>query len=96
MWWLTFYLTATPVRLDALGLELAKLNAVNLEGSESAFLYPKLPIQNSTSAICAAIGKVKDMAAHHGVDVIAVDADTSSDVTASKFAELVRYDGSGS
>ena len=95
LWWLTFYLTAPPEHLDALCHELTSLNAVNLGGSEGGFLYPKVPTPNSTSAILAAIAEVEGMAALCGVEVIAIDADTSPDVSVSHSAELVRYHGNG-
>lgn len=94
--WLTFYLTSAPQRLEALANELSKLQGVNLGDGEGGFLYPKLPVLNSVSDIKALIERVRNLAQAHSVDVIAVDADTATDPSASRFAEIIHYDGNDS
>ena len=89
--WLTFYLAATPHRLDALAEELSKLQGVNLDDGEGGFLYPKLPVLNSAADIKALIERVRCLAMAHHVDVIAVDADTTTDPSTSRFAQIIHY-----
>lgn len=91
--WLTFYLAATPNRLDALADELGKLQGVNLGDGEGGFLYPKLPVLNSAADIKALIERVRGLAMVHHVDVIAVDADTTADPSTSQFAQIIHYKG---
>ncbi|WCP13080.1 hypothetical protein sphantq_01497 [Sphingobium sp. AntQ-1] len=91
--WLTFYLTAAPERLDSLADELGKLQGVNLGDGEGGFLYPKLPVLNSSTDIKALIERVADLAVVQRVEVIAVDADTTADPSTSQFAQIILYDG---
>lgn len=91
--WLTFELTAAPSRLNALADELSKLRGVNLCDGDGGFMYPKLPVFNSVAHIKALIDRVLGLAIVHGVDVIAVDADTTTDRSTSQFAQIIYYDG---
>lgn len=89
--WLTFYLTAAPAKLDEIAGSLSSLGAVNLEGSDGGFLYPKIPIEREPSVMAARVGQVLKIAASCGVYVLSVDVDTCPDVRFSLFSELVRF-----
>lgn len=89
--WLTLYVTAEPQLLTAFGNDLANLGAVNLKNDEGGFLYPKLPVASDARAISALVTNVESRASKFGVEVIAIDLDTSSEVKESTFQELVRY-----
>lgn len=90
--WLTFYLTAQSTLLVAFAEKLAELQAVNLTDAEGGFLYPKLPVSNSASQISSLIEQVRSLAAQHNIEVLAVDADTTTDPSTSRFAEIIRYE----
>ncbi|MBA4090570.1 MAG: hypothetical protein C0494_08270 [Sphingobium sp.] len=90
--WLTFYLTAPPNLLAAFAEKLAEFHAVNLTDAEGGFLYPKLLVPNSASQISSLIEQVRSLAAQHNVEVISVDADTTTDPSTSRFAEIIRYE----
>jgi len=95
-WWLTFYLTAEPARLDRIGDRLSAKGAVNLGGAEIGFLYPKLQVINDAATVAALVTEVRQLATTLGVEVLAVDVDTSPDVKHSHFKELIRFDQNGS
>jgi hypothetical protein len=91
LWWLTFYLTAPSSNLAALAREVKLLGAVNLTGSDFGFLYPKIKVSSDPQSVVALISQVEQLAAGCSVEIIQVDADTSADVRASKFEEIIRY-----
>lgn len=90
--WLTFYLAAPSNLLAAFAEKLVEFQAVNLNDAEGGFLYPKLPVLNSASQISEVIEQVRSMAVQHNVEVLAVDADTTTDPSTSRFAEIIHYD----
>ena len=89
-WWLTFYLAGQPAQLDAFGEALAgdAFRAVNLDGSEGGFLYPKVPVSADPTNVAAIAVTVAEQANSFDVSVLSVDVDTSPDVTNSKFKLL--------
>jgi hypothetical protein len=89
--WLTFYVTADPPALNLLPGVLTDLGAVNLEGADSGFLYPKLPVKNDPTAIAMLVDQVLDLAAKCEVQVLSIDVDTSSDIKTTAFKELIRF-----
>lgn len=90
-WLLTFTLTGSPTALRDMAEFLVPLNAVNLGDAESGFLYPKLPVHSAPNVVAALIGRVLAAAEIYGVEVCAVDADTSADVAASQFEALIDF-----
>ena len=90
--WLTFYLTAAPVRLNELAHLLAGLGAVNLDDAEGGFLYPKLPVANDPSAMLLGVNQVLEFASASKVEVLGVDVDTSSNIRSSLFKKLARFE----
>jgi hypothetical protein len=90
--WLTFYLTAPSNLLAAFAEKLVECQAINLTDAEGGFLYPKLPVSNSASQISRLIEQVRSMATQHNIEVLAVDADTTTDPSTSRFAEIIRYE----
>ena len=90
-WWLTFYLSASLVRLERMVPQLRSLGAVNLDGAEVGFLYPKLPVQSEPNAVAELVSNVRALADAHEVQVLSVDVDTTPDVRRSDFAELLRF-----
>lgn len=91
-WWLTFYLTAEPARLDRMADRLSARGAVNLGGGEGGFLYPKLQVTNDAAAVAELVADVQQLATILGVEVLSVDVDTSPDIKRTHFKELVRFD----
>jgi len=90
-WWLTFYLTASRENLEAAAKRLLALHAVNLDGADFGFLYPKLPVEADPKAILDLIEQVEGIAELCSVEILQVDADTRSDVTLSKVQEIISY-----
>jgi hypothetical protein len=90
-WWLTFYLTAAGERLERLAARLRPLGAVNLDGAEGGFLYPKLPVEREPDAVFEIVSQVRALADAEGVETLSVDVDTSADVSRSNFVELARF-----
>lgn len=90
-WWLTFYLTAPAERLETLAARLAPLGAVNLDGAEGGFLYPKLPVSSEPNDVVRLISQIRELSYAEGVEALSVDIDTSPDVTRSHFVELARF-----
>jgi hypothetical protein len=90
-WWLTFYATGPEERLVRLATLLGPLGAVNLDGADGGFLYPKMPVAHEPENVADLIIHVRDIAEREGVEILSVDIDTSADVTRTKFAELARF-----
>jgi hypothetical protein len=90
-WWLTFYLTASRENLEAAADRLLALHAVNFDGADSGFLYPKLPVGADPNAVLDLIEHVEQISESCAVEIIQVDADTHSDVTLSKCQEIISY-----
>ncbi len=88
--WLTFYLSGQPVDLWRLSEALESNGWVNVGGWETAFLYPKIQVEKSSSAIVQAAEAARELCARHGVEIINIDADTSPDVRRSRFVTLYR------
>jgi len=91
VWWLTFYLTADPASLNMMAQRLADYDAENLDDADGGFLYPKIPVPNDPQRIMTMISEIEQISVSCSVTIIQVDADTSADVTLSRFAEIARY-----
>lgn len=90
-WWLTFYLTGSQPRLALMADKLTAIDAVNLEDTDSGFLYPKLAVQSTPEAVIALLQRVQELAAASGIEIMNVDVDTAADVRSSRFQELIRF-----
>jgi hypothetical protein len=83
--WLTFYLCGPPERLKLVADALAADDWQNTAGWEGAFLYPKVQVERTASAIVQVARSVQALSDRHAVDVLHIDADTSQDVRQSQF-----------
>ena len=83
--WLTFYLCGPPERLNLVADALAADGWQNIAGWEGAFLYPKVQVERTASAIVEVARSVQALCDRHAVDVLRIDADTSPDVRRSQF-----------
>ncbi|MDG6080155.1 hypothetical protein E3U23_13250 [Erythrobacter litoralis] len=86
--WLTFYLEGPSDRHEAMRDGLLALDARNLEGSESGFVYAKLSVALDQDAIEERINAVADLASKAGVEIGIIDLDSEFDVEISKFFTL--------
>lgn len=86
--WLTFYLAADPFQHAAMRPGLETFNAVNLDGTESGFVYAKLPIALKEDQIAQRVAQVHKLAEKTGVRIDIIDLDASADVRGSKFYTL--------
>ncbi len=87
--WLTFYLSGSPDKLDALSAELHTGGWVNVQGGEGGFLYPKVHVEKSLGAIVRLAEETEKLCAPLGVEIDLIDADTSPDQQ-SQFETLYR------
>jgi hypothetical protein len=90
-WWLTFYLTGSKASLALMADQLTAIDAVNLDGADGGFLYPKLSVPSNSEAVIALVGRVQKLAAAFEVEILNVDVDTAADVRCSRFQELIRF-----
>lgn len=90
--WLTFYLSAEPVRLEQLANALAAAGWRNTGDWEGAFLYPKIEVERTAAAILEIARWLQKLCEEHGVDLLNIDADTSPDVRVSRFVMLLQSD----
>ncbi len=90
--WLTFYLNAPQESLEALAPELAGLGAQNLGGAEGGFIYPKIPIADSTAATADVVDRVLSLCDEYNVKPLTIDLDTDPDVTRAKFRTLLEFE----
>ena len=95
-WWLTFYITAEPASLHKISDRLSTQGAVNLGGTDSGFIYPKLAVTSDPALVAKLVVEVQQLAAMTGVEVLSIDVDTSPEVENSLFKELIRFDRNGS
>ncbi len=86
--WLTFYLCGKPFKLRPVAEALAEKGWRNTGDWEGAFLYPKLQVERTASAIVEVARLVQTLCEAHAVDILAIDADTSPDVRRSEFMTL--------
>ncbi|MCW2410876.1 MULTISPECIES: hypothetical protein [unclassified Sphingobium] len=90
--WLTFYLSGPLLNLESVSHFLAREGWANTDGWDFGFLYPKLEVEKTVPAIVAVAVKMHDLCRPYGIDIINIDADTSPDVTTSKFVTLYDAD----
>jgi hypothetical protein len=88
--WLTFYLSGQPENLWRLSKALEAAGWVNVDGWESAFLYPKVQIKKSVDDVLRAAGATHELCARYDIEILNIDADTSADVKRSHFVTLYR------
>ena len=88
--WLTFYLMGQPDNLRQVAATLKARGWVNVEGWEGAFLYPKVQVQKSVDAVVRAAEATHALCVPHGIKILNIDADTTSDVERSQFVTLFR------
>ena len=88
--WLTFYLMGQPDDLQQVAATLNTRGWVNLDGWEAAFLYPKVQVQKSVDAVVRTADATQALCVPHGIKILNIDADTSSDVERSQFVTLFR------
>ena len=88
--WLTFYLCGPPENLQTVSQALADDHWLNTDGWIGAFLYPKLEVERTASAIVAVAEAVRALCNHHSIEILNIDADTSPDVQHSTFVTLYR------
>ena len=88
--WLTFYLCGPPEKLEAIVGPLTSFGATNVSGSESAFLYPKIPTRGEITSVLEIVDLVGRTCADAGIEIDVIDLDTETDVGTSKFATLFR------
>lgn len=87
-WWLTFYLTSEPKRLDAVARQLSSLGGENLDGTGGGWLYAKVPVYPDLESIKSAAAQVAAICDARGAWLSSIDADTSAEVAQSCFEEL--------
>jgi hypothetical protein len=88
--WLTFYLSGQPDNLRKLSEALDARGWTNVQGGEGGFLYPKVHVEKTVTAIVEAAKATEQLCAPLGVEIIHIDADTSPDLTNSHFEILYR------
>ena len=88
--WLTFYLCGPPENLQTVSQALADEGWLNTDGWEGAFLYPKLEVDRTETAIVAVAEAVRGLCDVRGIEILNIDADTSPDVQHSTFVTLYR------
>jgi len=86
--WLTFYLCGPPERLKLVAERLAADGWQNTGDWEGAFLYPKVQVERTVSAIVSVALSVQALCDSFTVDLLHIDADTSPDVRRSQFVTL--------
>jgi hypothetical protein len=86
--WLTFYLCGPPEKLETIAGPLTSFGATNISGSESGFLYPKIPIRSEIASALEIVDLVGRTCADAGIEIVAIDLDTEADVGTSKFVTL--------
>ena len=88
--WLTFYLIGPPENLQQVAETLKARGWVNVDGWEGAFLYPKVQVEKSVDAVVRAAEATQELCVPNDVEILNIDADTSSDVERSQFMTLFR------
>jgi hypothetical protein len=86
--WLTFYMAGPPEPLEQVSQSLKVRGWVNVDGWEGGFLYPKVQVAKSVEAVARTAEMAKELCDSHGVEILNIDADTSSDVERSHFVTL--------
>ena len=88
--WLTFYLAGAPANLRQVAESLNARGWVNLDGSEGAFLYPKVQVERSLEEVVRTAEAAHKLCAAQGVEILNIDADTSPELERSHFLTLYR------
>jgi hypothetical protein len=82
--WLTFYVCGDPSCHDAMKPALVALGARNLEGAEGGFVYAKVPVTLDAKDIEQTVNEVRHLAAKFGLEIDAIDLDSSDDIYKTK------------
>src|SRR4051794_11306981 len=88
--WLTFYLCGPPGNLRTLSGLLDDRGWTNVQGGEGGFLYPKVQVAKSVTAIVRTAEATRELCDPLDVQINLIDADTSPDVEQSKLEILYR------
>jgi hypothetical protein len=91
-WWLTFYVAGDPDHLAIMGTSLSDRGGINTQGADSGFIYPKQKVANDPAAVAQLVAQVQHLATQIGVKLVAVDVDTSPEVGAGVFKELISFE----
>lgn len=86
--WLTFYLCGPPNGLEKLSHALDDWGWINTEDWEGGFIYPKIEADRTVAAIVELANATQTLCDAYGIRVIAIDADTSTDVERSSVEVL--------
>ena len=86
--WLTLYLAGQPEDLAELAGQLSADGWINVDGSDSGFIYPKKLARNHGEDIVELALRTSELCGHHAVELLTIDADTSPEVDRSKFVTL--------
>jgi hypothetical protein len=86
--WLTFYLSGPEHGLAEVAEILADQGWSNVGGWKTAFIYPKRRVRKAAPGILQLAHDVQTLCNAHGVAILNIDADTSSDVQQSTFIPL--------
>jgi hypothetical protein len=76
--WLTFYLAGPAESLAELAGELAQAEWMNLSGSESGFIYPKIRARLDGPEIVEIAQSMMVSCRKRGCELLNIDADTSA------------------
>lgn len=88
-WWLTFDIAGDPEPLTALARRLKSEGWQNLEGVDTGWLNAKMPVHNDPVIVARAVCNALQILENASVQVVAIDVDTSPDVTVSRFKTLI-------
>ena len=86
--WLTLYLAGQPEDLADVAGQLSADGWINVDGSESGFIYPKKLARNHDEDIVDLALRTSELCRRHAVELLTIDADTNPEVDRSKFVTL--------
>ncbi len=78
--WLTFYISAPPGNLKRLSEALEYRGWTNLDGGQGGFLYPKVQVGRTVTAIVDAATATQGLCIQFGAAIDGIDADTTADM----------------
>ena len=78
--WLTFYLMGPPENLEGIAETLNQSGWNNVGGWEGGFLYPKVRVGRTVSAIVETAERVRRLCSKRGAEILNIDADSTPDM----------------